>query len=55
MDECLLPVFCFCVLVTWRLEICRKAGVGLDDLQRIPVNLSISLIKRHHAKIDLRQ
>lgn len=55
MDEYLLPVLCFYVLLTQRLETCRKAGGGLDDLQRVPVNLSVSLIKRHHAKINLRQ
>lgn len=46
-------MFCCCVLVTQRLEVCRRAGGGLGDLQRVPVNLSISLLKRHRAKIDL--
>lgn len=50
--ERLLPVFCFYVLIIQRLETCRKAGGRLDDLQRVPVNLSISLIKGHDAKIN---
>lgn len=36
MDEYFLYMFCFCMLVTLRLEICSKAGYGLDDPQRDP-------------------
>lgn len=54
MDEYLLHMFCFSMLVTQRLEICSKAGEGLDDLQRVPINLSTSLCKRHITKINIK-
>lgn len=47
-------MFCFCMFVTERLEICSRAGDGLDDLQRVPVNLSTSSCRRHIAKINTK-